>query len=337
VTVAQDLEPEFITVSKDSRRAWIGLEPNNTLALLDVNAGRISKLLPLGFKDHSKKGNELDANNTDGINIRSWPVFGMYQPDGIASFRIAGKTYIVTANEGKWREEGPCANAARVRDLPLDPALLPFKADTLLGPLRVSSRKGINASGEFKRLYAFGARSFSIWSEDGWLFDGGAIGEPGGNQPVFDSGAQFEQEIARAFPAYFNIDDTDIEFDNKSRNSGPEPDGVAIGMMSGRTYAFIVLDREGGVMVYDVSDPETARFVEYVNTRNLPPDRKDAIDPKTACTEGEVPTGPCLETGDLGPEGVLFIGGAESPNHIPVLVVTNQTSGTTAFYLVRRH
>ena len=90
-------------------------------------------------------------------------------------------------------------------------------------------------------------------------------------------------------------------------------------------------------MVYDVSDPERVRFVEYVNTRNLPPDRNDAIDPKTACTEGEVPTGPCLETGDLGPEGVLFIGRAESLNHRPALVVTNQTSGTTAFYLVRKH
>jgi hypothetical protein len=195
----------------------------------------------------------------------------------------------------------------------------------------------MNVSGVFERLYAFGGRSFGIWSEDGWLFDGGAAGEPGENQPVFDSGAQFEQKIAEAFPAYFNIDDTDIEFDNKSRNSGPEPDGVAIGRISGRTYAFVVLDRQGGVMVYDVSDPETARFVEYVNTRNLPPHRNDAIDPKTVCTEGEVPTGPCLETGDLGPEGALFIGAAESPNHTPVLVVTNQTSGTTAFYLIRKH
>ena len=230
------------------------MEPNNALALLDVEAGRNSKLLPLGFKDHNKKRNELDVNNTDGINIRARPIYGMYQSDGIASYRIAGKTYVVTANEGKWREEGRCADAARVRVAARFRIIALPGRHAIRGRLRVSSRKGTPTRTGFERLYAFGARSFSIWSENGWLHDGGTIGEAGENQPVFDSGGQFEKKIAKAFPAYFNVDDTDIEFDNKSRNSGPEPDGVAIGRMSGRTYAFIVLDREGGVMVYDISD-----------------------------------------------------------------------------------
>jgi DNA-binding beta-propeller fold protein YncE len=120
-TLAQDLEPEFITVSHDSKTAWVTLQENNAIAILDIKKGKFTRLIGLGFKDHSLPGNGLDASDQDllvdngpllkdGINIKNWPVFGMYQPDGIASYRVNGETYLVTANEGDTRADWPGFN-----------------------------------------------------------------------------------------------------------------------------------------------------------------------------------------------------------------------------------
>jgi hypothetical protein len=39
----------------------------------------------------------FDASDRDGVvNIRNWPVFGMYQPDGIVAFEACGETYLAT-------------------------------------------------------------------------------------------------------------------------------------------------------------------------------------------------------------------------------------------------
>src|SRR5690606_25728911 len=69
-------------------------------------------------KDFSIPGNELDASNDDdAVNIRSWPVFGVYMPDSADAYTVNGKTYLVTANEGDGREylteavdEADCSN-----------------------------------------------------------------------------------------------------------------------------------------------------------------------------------------------------------------------------------
>ena len=104
-TLAQDLEPEYIALSQDGKTAWIALQENNAVAELDIVAGEITAIIPLGFKNHNILGNELDASNRDsGINIRNWPVFGMYNPDAIASYGYNGKTYYLTANEGDSRD-----------------------------------------------------------------------------------------------------------------------------------------------------------------------------------------------------------------------------------------
>ena len=104
-TLAQDMEPEYIAVSIDNTKAWVALQENNAVAELDIAAGEITAIVPLGFKDHSIIGDELDASNRDsGINIRNWPVKGMYMPDAIASYGYNGKTYYITANEGDSRD-----------------------------------------------------------------------------------------------------------------------------------------------------------------------------------------------------------------------------------------
>ena len=321
-TVAEDLEPEYIAVSHDSRTAWVTLEPNNALAIVDIKRGEVTDLVPLGVKDHSLPGNELDASDRDdAIKIRNWPVFGMYQPDAIAAYRARGQTFLVTANEGKDIDLNAFEEEVTVEDAILDPGTFPDAVELQqrenLGRLRISP---VNADpdgdGDFDKLFAFGGRSFSIWSADGVL--------------VFDSGADFEKITALAVPAYFNTTDARNTFDDRSDRRGPEPEGVTTGRAFGRTYAFTVLERNGGVMVYDVSDPHVPRFEQYINNRNF------AVDPGQVCQVGVPETPECAAVGDLKPEGALFISSEDSPIDIPLLVIANEASGSTTLYGILR-
>ncbi|RPH81441.1 MAG: hypothetical protein EHM80_02345 [Nitrospiraceae bacterium] len=130
-TFAQDIEPEYITVSHDSKTAWVTLQENNAIGILDIPTATFTKIVGLGFKDHLLPENQLDASDRDMlgssnngiINIRNWPVLGMYEPDAIASYRVKGETYLVTANEGDTRDYPPgFTEEARVGALSLDAA-----------------------------------------------------------------------------------------------------------------------------------------------------------------------------------------------------------------------
>ncbi|PSR19523.1 bifunctional metallophosphatase/5'-nucleotidase [filamentous cyanobacterium CCP3] len=322
-TVAQDVEPEYIAITSDSSTAYVALQENNALAVVDIASSTVTDILPLGFKDHSVS--PLDASDRDdAINIATYPnLFGMYMPDAISLYEVGGETYIVTANEGDARirpdgdledeagnviaEEGVFFNEeARVSDLALDPVAFPnaaeLQADEALGRLTVTTTLGdANGDGLYEELYAFGGRSFSIWDTQGNL--------------VYDSGAEFEQIIAERFPADFNANnDENGTFDNRSDNKGPEPEGVTIGEIDGRTYAFIGLERFGGVMTYDITDPANAFFVDLVNNRNFAGDAEAGT------------------AGDLGAEGLVFIGSSDSPNGNPLVVVANEVSGSTTVF-----
>ena len=348
-TVAQDLEPEYITTSHDSKTAWVTLQENNALAVVDIPSATVIDLIPLGAKDHSLEGNELDASNRDdAVNITNWPVMGLYMPDTIASFRVNGETYLVTANEGDAREyaaevaeadcphevfmpngafyeydNGECIylDEARVKDLDvLDSSLTDFMPglteDENLGRLKIVNTEGLSEGSngdDHDELYSFGARSFSIWSDDGDL--------------VFDSGSDFEIITADSLPEFFNsTNDENNSFDSRSDDKGPEPEGLAIGKVRGNTYAFIGLERVGGVMIYDVSNPAEARYVDYINNRNfLAGDDGDVGDDVNSANS---------EVGDLGPEGLVFINEEDSPIGEPLLVTGNEVSGTTSVFLV---
>jgi hypothetical protein len=304
-TPAQDLEPEYITVSADSRTAYVTLQENNAIATVDVASATVTSIKPLGFKNHNLPGNSIDASDSDNaINIANWPVFGMYQPDAIASYTVGGQTYLVTANEGDAREYTGFVEAARVRTLDLDDTAFPneaaLKANARLGRLNVTTKLGdTDGDGDYDQLYSFGARSFSVWTSGGTL--------------VSDSGDELERITAAAYPQNFNATNTGNTFDNRSDDKGPEPEGIALGTIDGRLYAFITLERIGGVMVYDVSDPAAPVFVQYLNNRDF-----SGADP----------------AGDLGPEGVTFINAADSPTGKPLLSVANEISGTVTLYAI---
>ncbi|ABA22156.1 alkaline phosphatase-like protein [Trichormus variabilis ATCC 29413] len=318
-TVAQDLEPEYITVSPDSTKAWISLQENNAIATLDLITNEITNINPLGFKDHSLPGNGFDASDRDNaINISNWPVLGMYQPDGIASYTVNGKTYIVTANEGDARDYAGFSEVVRLgsNQYLLDPTVFPnasvLKNTANLGRLNVTRTLGDeNKNGSFEKIYSYGARSFSIWESDQTT---------GKLKLVFDSGDQFEQIIAQRLPAFFNSNNTENSFDTRSDDKGPEPEDVKIAKINGRFYAFVGLERVGGVMVYDITNPAKPVFVDYANNRDF----------TVPLQNPGGKTNPLA--GDLGPEGLLFISAADSPNQKPLLITANEISGTTTIY-----
>ncbi|MEM6251413.1 MAG: choice-of-anchor I family protein [Cyanobacteria bacterium P01_D01_bin.156] len=296
-TPEQDLEPEFIAVSEDGSTAYVAIQENNALGILDLETESFTAVKSLGFKDHSLEGNGFDASNRDdGINIQTHPVLGMYQPDAIATYTVDGETYVVTANEGDARDYDGFSEEERVADLVLDPTAYPNAAelqlDENLGRLKTTNTLGdTDGDGDVDQIYSYGARSFSIWDAEGNL--------------VFDSGDEFEQFIAANFPELFNINDGDPEeFDERSDDKGPEPEGVTVGIVDGKPVAFIGLERTGGVMVYDISNPAAPSFISYE---------------------------PSFK-GDVSPEGLLFIDGEDSPTGQSLLVVTNEESNTFSVY-----
>lgn len=325
--VAQNLEPEYITVSRDSRTAWVALQEANAIAILDIAAGEFSAIEPLGFKDHMRPGNELDVSDRDGIRIGKWPVLGMYQPDAIASYEYRGRSFIVTANEGDsrdwagysevWRFRAlsgnvpPCADSPRLQAFIADnpygiTSLAQLRDNANLGRLNVTTASGLRADGScYEDIYAYGARSFSIWTAD--------------MKPVFDSGAAFERHIASIAPAHFNANHNANEADARSDDKGPEPEALAVAKLFGQVYAFIGLERVGGVMIYDITNPYAPRFVQYFNHRDF----------------GAAPGTPAAL--DLGPEGLHVIEAEHSPiPGVALLVVANEVSGTTTLFRIDR-
>jgi hypothetical protein len=310
-TVAQDLEPEYITVASNSKEAWVTLQESNAIGVLDLKKGAFTKLIGLGVKGHTLLGNGLDASDRDtAINIANWPVKGMFLPDAIANFRFSGETFLVTANEGDARAYPGFNEEARVNELTLDPVVFPnaatLKQNTALGRLRVTNANGdLNHDGKFEELFSLGARSFSIWTTSGEL--------------VYDSGEDLERKTASALPTVFNSNnDANNSFDTRSDDKGPEPEGVTLGQISGHIYAFVCLERIGGIMVYEVTNPYAPQFVQYVNNRNF------AGNPAAGTA------------GDLGPEGLHFVEGKKSPNGSPLLLVANEISGTTTIFQISR-
>ena len=315
-SAAQDFEPESLTISEDGRTAWVTLERNNAIAVVDLTKRKVRKLLPLGFRDLSKPGSGIDASDQDGrINIRPWPVHALYEPDWIAAYRTNGRTYLTMANEGDPRP----GEEVRVGEAKLDPAAFPNAASLQrpenLGRLEVTRvESDPDRDGVLERLYALGARSFSIRTADGGL--------------VFDSGDAFERVTARAVPKYFNTRDDANIFDDRSDDRGPEPEAVTVGRVAGRQYAFVLFERIGGVIAYDITRPQAARFQEYVNTRNF------AVDPGKVCEKDKPKSAACDAAGDLNPESLLFIPAEQSPSKSALLAVRYDLSDTMTIFAV---
>ena len=338
--LSQDLEPEYITVAPDSRTAFVSLQENNALAKISLSSTpRITGLFPLGFKDHGLAGNSLDANKDDEIAVLANynGLFGTYHPDTIASYQVNGRTFVVTANEGDGREYFSAAETEADCRGPLpmgqydwddDDGCLVYTDETEIGDvqlaamltgmddigdLKINKTLGDdNGDGVYERVYAYGARSFAIFDDVGDL--------------VFDSGDLIERVTADRFGAYFNTTNDELAVDDRSDNKGPEPEALTLGQLGARTLAFVGLERMGGFMTFDITDPEAVQFVAYTNHRNY--------DAAVATEDGEVTDATLAQAGDLAPEGMQFVPASQSPTGVALLLVANEVSGTLSVYQV---
>ena len=257
-------------------------------------------------------GNGLDPSDQDGANIiKGWPVEGAYQADGIVGFANGGQQYYATANEGDSREWGSFVDLTTIAaaTVTLDKQVFPgrdwLKVNTRLGRLQVRKDLGdLDGDGDWDRIVAIGSRGITIWNASG--------------ARVWDSGDFFEQHTAAQFPLNFNASNTNNTRDNRSRAKGPEPEGVAYGMIGGRPYLFAICERVGGIFAYSIDDPSAPVFEGYINSRNF-----------TFATN--LPS-----SGDLGPEGIVFVSESDSPTGKALLLVAHEISGTLAIYEVAR-
>lgn len=323
-TAQQNLEPEYIVVDDNDQYAYVALQENNAIAKLDIDSKQFVAVKSLGYKDYSSEQNKLDASNKDNaINIRNWPVLSMYMPDGMATYSVNGKSYILTANEGDAQDYDGFSEEERVGDLAanydlnadlfegysqeeLDQMVINgLFDDEQLGRLTTTTSAPMNQEGKYEAIYSYGARSFSIW-------DANTL------EQTYDSGADFEEITKNVYSeAHFNASNTENGFDNRSDDKGPEPETVTVATIQGGNYAFIGLERIGGIMIYDISNPESPSFNRYFSSRIF-------------TDEEEVTSA----SGDVAPEGLTFIPADESPTGQNILLAAHEVSGTIAAYQI---
>ncbi|WP_102277678.1 choice-of-anchor I family protein [Vibrio cyclitrophicus] len=347
-TVAQDLEPEYLTFA-DNGKLYVALQENNALAAIDVASAEVDAILGLGGKPWDTA--QLDASNKDKNigNLQSYAMLeGLYMPDSITSYSVDGNTYIVTANEGDGREYGIkttqqlcddkgfewdgddyqgtenyttekdfcIAYVDEVRGKKLDvdandPLAGALKDNKQLARLKVIKPQETLAADQ--KVQAFGSRSFSIWDESGEL--------------VFDSGDDFARIVLEQDPANFNsTNDNNQSGDDRSDDKGVEPEAIEVAEINGKQYAFIGLERQGGIMVYDVTQPKNASFISYLNNRDFTQPVCTKVDEDGDCDNETYNS----KAGDLGPESIKYF--TRSGNHF--IAVGNEVSGSTSVYRV---
>lgn len=305
-TLSQDFEPEYITISADSQKAWVTLQENNAIAEINLTNNTISDIWALGTKDISLPGNGFDVSDNNGqVLIANWPIQAYFIPDGVASYTIGGTTYLVTANEGDEKEYGAFTERVAVSagayalDITNFPNVAVLKQNHNLGRFRATNLNGnTDADPQFETIHCVGTRSFSIFNTST-------------KQIVFDSGDDFERYTAANLPALFNADHESNTPKGRSRAKGPEPEGVTIAQIATETFAFVSLERVGGVMVYNITNPNNPVFVDYKNSRST-----------------------SAYSGDHGPEGITYIAPANSATGKGYILVANEISGTITIYEV---
>ncbi len=286
---SEDLEPEYIAVNGNT--AYISLQEANSIAVMNISEEIITGIYPLGLQDFGTTKIDLQKNGV--IEEENFPdVYGIRMPDGISVIEINGKIYLLTANEGDSRSDWQGmdneyeSKTSLTGKHSLEEKVVWFNADMWDGLDKTKD-------------YIFGSRSFSIYEVTG---DGLTL--------VFDSGSDFEEITAKVLPDNFNTSNDKITADNRSGKKGAEPESITVGKTGNKTYAFIALERIGGVMVYDITDPTRAEFVNYINSREFD----------------------MAVQGDVSPEGLCFIPATDSKTGKALLLAACEVSGTLAVY-----
>ena len=308
-----NIEPEYIAVDSQSKYAYVTLQEVSAIAKVDIAKGQIVQVKGLPYKDHSLAQNAMDVSDEDGKSeLRRAPVLGLLQPDGIDTYDYNGETYLLIANEGDSLDYEGYSEEKRVKklkdDIQLDARYYQGYTqaelddmvknglfdDEQLGRLKVTTSHAFkDTDGKYNALVSYGGRSFSILRASDL-------------EMIYDSGSDIEQRVLDLLPERFNANyesADDIKVDDRSDDKGPEAENVVVGKVGSHSYAFVGLERVGGIMIYDITNPNEPYFVKYL----YDPDNKD-----------------------ISPEGITFESAEESPNGKPMLIASFELSGTTS-------
>lgn len=311
LSAAADLEPESIAVNDAGTKAYVCLQDANAIATLDLTTNTFTEIQSLGFTDHADSANAIDLISDGGYEPNTYEnVYGVPMPHSISTYEIDGATYIVTANEGNVRKYNTFTNEKSTTTLTAvetlinedtgdETAITAKNVHTLNPTYTAGLLEGTEEDGSDTPVYLFGSRSFSIYDAESMSL-------------VYDSGCAFEEKIAEHLPANFNCTNISNKVDGASAVRGPEPKDITIGTIDSRTYAFISLEGVGGIIVYDITDPNSPEYINYINSRDFTSTIK----------------------GDVSPNGLTFITANHSNNELPMILAAFDVSGTVAGYSI---
>lgn len=254
-TFAKDIEPEYVTVSPDSKTAWVTLQENNAIAKINIATKTATDIFPLGFKDYNTDANAMDLSDKDGgFAPKKYKVKGMYMPDAIAVLVSGNIPHLFTANEGDAREYTAYTDVKRLSSQNLDPVVFPdavaLKTEAQLGRLNISYRNGdTNGDGLLDEIYSFGARSFSVWN-----------GNTGAQ--IYDSKNELDAKVNASGIVPYD--------DSRSDDKSIEPEGITIGVVGKTTVAFVGMERVDAVAMYDLTNPAAPVFLQLVKCGDAP-------------------------------------------------------------------
>ena len=295
----QSLEPEYIAITEDSKKAFASLQENNAIAVINLETEKIDSVFPLGALNHSLKGNEIVVQSKKEILFENLPLLSLRQPDGLATWTENGNTFIITANEGASIETDVFSDVEKIADklsrneleptIFNDPVLKSLKKKELAKDSCVKNKKG-----KCEAVYSFGSRSVSIFDISGNL--------------IYDSQNSIEKKIAEIAPTYFNWNSKKgkQKINARSKTKGIEPENVVIAKIKDKRFAFIALERMSGIFVLDISDLKNIQYAGYY-----------------------------LDTTHRGPEGLLFIPKEENPWNTPLLIVCYEYSKNLVLYQIK--
>ena len=312
---SEDFEPEYIAVGNN--KAYITLQEANAVAVLDLDSMLFTGVYTVGLEDYSIVPVDIDKKD-DAYNPRTYETLrGIRMPDGIAYFSVDGNDYIVTANEGDAREWGDYLNEDE-RDFG-DGDVSPTGAITAENA-GLDGKVVFLASDDYDGLddcidYLYGGRTMTIFRVD-----------DNGLEEVFTTADDTERITYSYLPEYYNASNDNAVLDDRSGKKGPEAEAVTVGEVNGRIYAFLALERTGGIMVYDVTEPENSKYVNYINTRDF----TSIVSGSEIYEDGELDK--WVTGGDVAPEGLAFASAEDSPTGEALLIAAFEVSGTVAVY-----
>ncbi|XP_071172556.1 uncharacterized protein [Mytilus edulis] len=327
---SNDVEPEYIAYNKDYSKAYICLQENNAIAVVDIASETIENILPLGYKSWGEL--MMDPSDKDGgINMRSWPIYGMYQPDTMQVIYVAEKGYLVTSNEGDskdYSDWGGFNEEERVRDVVLSEnssivkwaadhnLSTTFQNDNMLGRLKITNMNGRNENGTYDDLYAFGGRGFSIRKLETM-------------ELVYDSGDQFEKLQQQYIPLLFNNNagngtkTVNQTFDTRSDDKGPESESLAVAHIGNAVLLFIGNERPGSIFIYKITgDASKPEFQSIWNGVQETDNKWEEL------YERRMLSG-------IDPEDVRYIPAEHSPNKQHILTAAGTVSGTFSMFTIK--